>query len=302
LTSLLFASPANAGLFQWIKDYERESSVVATDCAEVLTPVSELKRLGEGSIERLFRRTRVTTADFEKGGKILSRTEQAVLYEMPNGMRFVVKPLRTRKERAAFLVDQRLKLGIVPQVEIFNIDGKPYSVMKFVSDRKRGMPPRRVIDAKGVEREITELAPYVSNPLPDEIVLFDALIGNTDRSKGGFANGATEANYLVLSPSDELIDLRKGPYRLPEARFVAIDHGLAFHYFDLDRWAMMYRIDLPGFKLDRLREMLRRNPGFVKRLREWNPKEIEKDLALDLDYSDLRYLLQRREALLKLAR
>lgn len=294
LLVLFTALPAPAGPFARFYEISQEAATVVLDCPSLVSN----EPFYNGTIERILKRDGISLPRLKNEGVALAGAEGAILYTTKRNQRFILKPARTRHEIAASLIDRRLKTGLVAQTEALTIDGKAYTAQKFVSDRPSGAPKRRVINRKSEVREVESLAGIASNSLPDEMILFDALIGNSDRSKGH----ATEKNYLLFSPVDEVVDLREGSYFAPDPRFIAIDHGLAFLPFDLTRWGMMYRIDLPGFKSDDLKKMLKRQPEFVKNLRKWTPDQIRSDLGPSLETANLNSFLTRREELLKLAR
>lgn len=291
---LFSAVTASAGPFVRFIGFQQEAVTAVLDCPSLVSN----EPFYSGAVERILRRDGITVPRLKNEGIPLSGAEGAVLYTTKRGQRFILKPARTRHEVAASITDRRMKTGLVAQTEALSIDGKPYTAQKFVSDRPSSAPKRKVTTRNGEEIEVESLAGIASNPVPDSLILFDALIGNFDRHKGL----SSVKNYLILSPVDEVIDLRNGTYQAPEPHFIAIDHGLAFMPFDLTRWGSMYRIDLPGFKADDLKTILKRHPEFVRNLRQWTPDQIRLELGPLLETIHLNSMLSRREALLKLAR
>lgn len=252
----------------------------------------------EGSLTSILRRDRFTLGKLKDRGKLLDGMSSPYLYETQDGFKFVIKevdPRYSSAEVAAYIVDKRLRLNLIPQTEEIHLEGKLFSVQKYVrsdfveilGDPEIGLPPQSV-----------EIAAASENPIPDSIVLIDALIGNYDRSTNG-------GNYLILTPHKV-----KGPINpnklinIKDPHFVAIDHAVSFtEDLSIREWVSIAR---QHFSDDRpydkqFQSVLRRNPDFVSKLKGWPDSKIRQDLGLYLRPQQIQKFIERKNEIIQMA-
>lgn len=108
---------------------------------------------------------------------------------------FQVPNMYTR-ERAAYIIDYFMNLGIVPPTILKNIDGEEGSMQLYI--------PHTTAQSPNINRELDENQDF-SGLDWKKMAMLDKLIGNADRNSG---------NYLVCFSEP--------------SRFFAIDHGASF--------------------------------------------------------------------------
>ncbi len=268
--------------------------VLGTD-ARIPRSLQPLTYENENEIERILKEDGFSEETFNARGIDMGVTEAGgcKVYKTKSGETFIIKSSRlsTKKEAAAYVVSNQIKFGKVAQTELIEIDGKVYSAQKFIDTKKV-----RVIGKDGKET-LMNLSEVVSNKTPDDMVLFDFLIGNIDRHRTGGHNFLVQTNETL----PEVIDLRKGPFYLKDPKFIAIDHGLAFYDNDIGKFVNQYgTTGGPEDKVlkDQLMNMAAKNPEFINHLKAWSPESIQRDLGGYLKPEQIEAVIARRRNLI----
>lgn len=261
-----------------------DTLLVIRDCGVYLEPYS----FNEGTIFRLLERDGLTRKKLYDRMTALDGTTSPHRYQTRGGISVVVKEGNdARKEVAAYQISRLVGLKSIPQTEGFLLGDRFYSAAKIIPTQKV------TIEAPSGRIRTEKLESVCKNPVPDEMILRDSLIMNSDRLPGGH-------NYILHAKKLPTPYRRTdGPLVLADLDYIAIDHGGAFGDWKFDRWLMKYQrfVELSE---DEFVAILRRNPDFIARLREWKTPEIRRELKRLLDPGELNAFLERRTVLLKL--
>ena len=240
------------------------------------------------------------------------------------------------KEYAAYLINRRL-INRYPASILIEINGKPVFIsksagsidMEYIDHNQHSHQIHSMDeltatvfdnDAKLLSSDLkskARLRGFIDYNMPDDIVLFDFLIGNTDRSlmynvfvpnqagKTAYTYHDLPIHYPMNDEDVKIFDGERSfkflisSTMLPRTRFESFVDDVLFPRNIVQKY---YYEDIPN--LDRrtwFKELVHRNEKFVNRLREWQPWSIEYLLTGYLTKDQIDLVLQNREWILAIA-